>query len=168
MKRIGLFLIFGILIQSLMYAKENLNNDIYRELCLFLVNQNVISEEQMSGFKEDYSSLIALSDIFEEYHPQNNTDLSKEFGIYKFGFLHIEGHAPYILIRTNDSCKIFIREQTDVIIQEILRVRDVSPKLIDEVLFSKYLREITNYNIGIIIMERISNVDFFINLPISQ
>jgi len=146
MKKTVLIFIFGMIIQNGMYAKENINDDIYRDICLFLVYRNIITEEYMLDFKDDYSELIFISEIRQKNALPQKPDFSERFGIYKFGYMEVTNNLNFILIKCDDNFKIFRRSQTDFIINEIIKIRDESPELIDESLFYQYVKGITDYN----------------------
>jgi hypothetical protein len=166
MKRILLFILFGILFHDGIYAKINRDDSIYHDLCLFLVRQNIITEQYMSGNKEDYFSLLVICDILEEYVPKKKPDLSKEFGIYNFNYIGHESDWIFLLIKYKNNYRVFRRFETNVIINEILKIRDEDPTLIDDVLFGKYLKEITDYkNQGIKVMYKTGKIQFITKSP---
>ena len=148
MKKIVFILIFGIIIHNdVLYAQKNGNDSLYRDLCLILVHQKIISKEYMLEFKTDYSKLIYICDILERHlFPPSKPDFSKPFGIYFFDFIGLEiEEFSFVMIQYNGNYKIFNRFRFDVIINEIIRIREEDSQIIDNKLLIQYIKAITNF-----------------------
>ena len=147
MKKIVL-LILWIIIHNGVYANKICNDTtFYRDLCLFLVHHEVISREYMLKSKNDYSKLIGFYDINQENPiPRQKPVFSKRFGIYAFDFIGMESNYAFILIKYNDTFKVFKRNETDLIIREIMQIIYEDSQIIDYHLLCKYLKKIVCYD----------------------
>lgn len=129
-----------------MYSEPNKRDSIYKDLCLFLVSRNIITEKYMLEFKDNFPSLIYIQDILEKNNNVTKPDLLKEIGIYRFDYIGRMDGASYILIKNKNSYKAFRETDISLIINEIIAIKTENTKLMPDDLFEKYLKEITKYN----------------------
>ena len=167
MKRTILFILFGILFHNGIYAQKKGNDTIYYELSLFLVHQKIISEQYLFEHKDDYASLIDICDLLEKYDHRKKPDLSKEFGIYFFSWIGLESGWIFLLIKNKNNYTVFRSFEISLIINELLKIRDEDPKLIDDVSFCKYLKKITDYDntIGLTFLNKKGKIQFITKQP---
>ena len=163
MKRTIIILIFGVLLHNGTYAKKSDNDSIYRDLCLFLVEKNVITNQLIADWKYDYKSIIAIWDILEDDdHPSKKPELSKkEFGIYQFDFTG-SGSSNYyfVLIKYKSICKVFLLSDISLIIYELSDIKEKDNNVFDDKLFCRYLKELTKPRENIILLEKIGNLQY--------
>jgi hypothetical protein len=147
MKKKLLLCIFILLSVVKVFSTENKPDSIYYDLCLFLVFNNDITKEYMKEFKDEYSSLIKIVDVSEDYILGYRPDFSKEIGLYKFDFIGRQSDYTYMLIKNKNSYKIYRAYDISLIIKELFSMREENPELISTELFDNWLKEIVKFKI---------------------
>ena len=145
MKKILLFNTFVFLF-VLNVLSSNVSDCVYHDLCSFLVYRKVITKDYMENFKDDYSSLIKISEIGEGYIPKKTPDLTKMMGLFEFDFIGRESESAYVLVKNKNTYKIFRKSDISLIIKELLMIKEENPDLISLEMLNVYLKRLVNYD----------------------
>jgi hypothetical protein len=164
MKKI-ILLVINLLVLTNTYS-INKQDSIYHDLYLFLVSKGDMDKEQIPTLESNnYGEYLYLFNILKDEFP-NKPDLDTPFGIYKFNYAGYADGGYYVLIKYNESYKVYNQNSLSLIIKEFMRIKKDNPDLINDNLFYQYLEEIVKDNLGIyddkiILVQTIGNIEYY-------
>ena len=141
----------------------NKQDSIYRDLYQFIILQ-----EDMPKIETGLNGGICKNylDIFEIVSGIDAPDfVSIPFGIYKFQYSGCIDCGYYVLIKYNESYKVYYQESVSLIIEEFLKIKKENPYLIDNDLFYLYLEKLIDDKAGIYgsptIIQKIGTIEYY-------
>jgi hypothetical protein len=109
---------------------------------------------------------IDFFDILKYDFPNKPNFVDVFFGIYKFNYNGYADGGYYVLIKQNESYKVYNQTSLSLIIGELLKIRKGNPDLIDNELFNAYIEAIIDDHLGIyddrkIIVQTMGNIEYY-------
>jgi hypothetical protein len=165
MKKIVLLFV-NLTVLTSVYATNPKQDSIYHDLYLFLVDRGIMKKEQIPKFgSADYGEYLYIFDILKDDFP-NKPNLDVQFGIYKFNYSGYMDSGYYVLIKYNDSYKVYYQTSLPLIIGELIDIRKNDPALIGDELFNAYIEQLINVKLGVyddspIVFRMIGNIEYY-------
>jgi hypothetical protein len=112
---------------------------------------------------------LYIFNILKDEFPNKPDFINIPFGIYKFQYSGCMDCGFYILIKYNESYKVYYQTAVTLIIKELIKIRKDNPGLIDNDLFEAYIEAIIEDCTGMypaernVIIQTIGHIDFIIN-----
>jgi hypothetical protein len=140
-------------------------DSIYLDLYSFLVSKGSMPKESVPEFgSENYAEFIYIFDVLGDDFP-NKPDLDVKLGIYKFNYIGCIDCGYYVLIKYENSYKVYNQESLSLIIEELFRIQKKKPKLLPNKLFYKYLSELIKVDLGIYekktLVQQIGKIEYY-------
>jgi hypothetical protein len=164
MKRALLFIILSLFLLTNCYS-INKQDSIYYDLYTYLVSVGDMPQRMLSVLNsKNYNQYLLIFDIVSE---KDSPDfLDTPFGIYKFQYIGLMDGGYNVLIKHNESYKVYSQTSVTLIIEELIKVRKENPELIDNDLFEAYIEAIIDDELGIfgghlVIIRTIGHIEYY-------
>jgi hypothetical protein len=164
-----LLIIINLLLLTNGYA-INKQDSIYRDLYRFLILTENMSKEMNWVLECDSSNCkqyLSIFDILRGSEFPNQPDfVNIPFGIYKFNYNGCMDCGYYVLIKHNESYKVYYQERVTDIIKELIRIRKENPDLISNDLYEAYIETIIDDETGLLdgrlrLVQKIGHIEYY-------
>ena len=146
-----LLIITNLLLLTNGYA-INKQDSIYRDLYQFLISKGNMSPK-MDWLLECDSckckQYLYIFDILKDEFPNQPDFVNIPFGIFKFQYNGCIDCGYYVLIKHNESYKIYNQDNVTNILKELLKIRREKPDLINDDLYEAYIEAIIDDELGV-------------------
>jgi len=165
-----LLIIINLLLLTNSYATSK-QDSVYHDLYQFLLSMGDLPKG-MDWVLEcencECKKYLYVFDILKDEFPNQPDFIDIPFGIYKFNYNGCMDCGYYVLIKHNESYKVFYQNALPLIIKELLQIKRKYPELIPDELFYNYLSELIKVDLGIntsnvLIMRKIGKIEYYMS-----
>jgi hypothetical protein len=145
----------------------NKQDSIYCDLYKFLVSVGDMPQDMIHKLDSNkLEQYLYIFDILKDDFP-NKPDLAKtSFGIFKFQYDGCIDCGFYVLIKYDESFKVYFQNDVVLILKELIKIRKENSDLVDSNLYEAYIEAILDDNVGIydgkkVIVQTIGNIEYY-------